>query len=113
VAPAIVKLLTCPSLPACTLKLGLNQKKNTIAINTGLLAYTFTTLGDSLTNNDRDTEIPELLPDSRVTVRQHFFSVRVVQLWNKLPEEVVSAGSVSAFISRLNLMHISFFNVLF
>ena len=45
-------------------------------------------------------------PDSRVTARQHFFSVRVVQLWNKLPEEVVSAGSVSAFISRLNLMHI-------
>jgi len=27
-------------------------------------------------------------PDSRVTVRQNFFSVRVVQLWNKLPEEV-------------------------
>ena len=51
-------------------------------------------------------------PDSRVSVRQHFFSVRVVQLWNKLPEEVVSAGSVNAFISRLNLMHISFFNVL-
>ena len=52
-------------------------------------------------------------PDLRVTVPQHFFSVRVVQLWNKLPKEVVSAGSVSAFISRLNLMHISFFNVLF
>ena len=52
-------------------------------------------------------------PDSRVTARQHFFSVRVVQLWNKLPEEVVSAGNVSAFISRLNLMHILFFNVLF
>jgi len=28
-------------------------------------------------------------PDSRVTVRQNFFSVRVVQLWNKLPEEEV------------------------
>jgi len=42
-------------------------------------------------------------PDSRLTytVRQHFFSVRVVQLRNKLPEEVVSASSVSAFISRL------------
>jgi len=44
-------------------------------------------------------------PDSRVTVRQIFFSVRVVQLWNKLPQEVVSASSVSAFISRLNSMH--------
>jgi len=52
-------------------------------------------------------------PDSRVTVRQNFFSVRVVQLWNKLPEEVVSASSVSAFISRLNSIHVSFCNVLF
>jgi len=42
-----------------------------------------------------------------------FLSVRVVQIWNKLPEEVVSAGSVSAFISRLNSLHVSFFNVLF
>jgi len=29
-------------------------KKKTIAINTGQLAYTFITLGDNLTNNDRD-----------------------------------------------------------
>jgi len=31
-----------------------------------------------------------------------------MELWNKLPEEVVSASSVSAFISRLNSMHVSF-----
>jgi len=30
------------------------SKKKTIAINTGLLAYTFFKLGDNLTNNDRD-----------------------------------------------------------
>ena len=47
-------------------------------------------------------------PYSRVTARQIFFSVRVVELWNKLPEEVVSASSVSAFISRLNSMRVSF-----
>jgi len=47
-------------------------------------------------------------PDFRVTVRQFYFSVRVVQLQNKLPEEVVSASSVSAFISRLNSMHVLF-----
>jgi len=29
-------------------------------------------------------------------------------LWNKLPEEVVSASSVSAFISRLNSPNVSF-----
>ena len=37
----------------------------------------------------------------------------VDQLWNKLPEAVVSASIVSAFISRLNSMRVSFFNVLF
>jgi len=37
-----------------------------------------------------------------------FFSVRVIQLWNELPEKVVSVSSVSAFISRLNSMHVSF-----
>jgi len=47
-------------------------------------------------------------PDSRVSVRQIFLSVRVVQLMNKLPEEVVSASSVSAFIQRPNSMHVSF-----
>ena len=51
-------------------------------------------------------------PDSKVTARQHFFSVRVFQLWNRLPEQVVSAGSVRAFISRLNSIHVLFFNVL-
>ena len=30
------------------------SKKKTIAINTGLLAYTFIKLGDNLTNNDID-----------------------------------------------------------
>ena len=47
-------------------------------------------------------------PDSRVTARQHLFSVRVVQLWNRLPEQVVSGGSVRAFISRPNSIHVSF-----
>jgi len=54
-------------------------------------------------------------PDSRVrpTIRQNFFSVRVVQLRNKLPEEVVSASSVSAFyiVSKFNACVV--FNVLF
>jgi len=51
VPPTVVglKLVTCPSLPACTLK--------TIAINTGQLAYTFIKLNDNLTNNDRDIVI--------------------------------------------------------
>jgi len=48
-------------------------------------------------------------PDSRTK----FLSVHVVQLWNKLPVEVVSASSVSAFISHLNSMHVSFLMLCF
>ena len=35
-------------------------KKKTIAINIGLVAYTFTKLGNNLTNNDRDILIAKL-----------------------------------------------------
>ena len=52
-------------------------------------------------------------PDSRVLARQIFFSVRVVQVWNNLPNEVVSATYVSVFKSLLNSVHVSFFNVVF
>ena len=34
--------------------------------------------------------------------RKHFFSVRVTNTWNSLPEEVVLAPSVNAFKSRLD-----------
>ena len=53
-------------------------------------------------------EVKLYYPDSRVTVCQNVCSVCVVQLRNKLPEEVVSASSVSAFISHLMSMHVSF-----
>ena len=52
-------------------------------------------------------------PDSRVLARQNYFSVRVVQVWNNLPNEIVSANCVSAFKSLLNSIHVSFFNVVF
>ena len=38
-----------------------------------------------------------------------FLCSRIVQLWNTLPEKVLSASSVSAFISRLNSTHVSSF----
>ena len=41
------------------------------------------------------------LPDSRVNCRQHFFAVRVLRIWNSLPEEVVSSDHLSLFIRRL------------
>jgi len=33
----------------------------------------------------------------RLQVRQNFFSVRIVNLWNKLPESIVESSSVNVF----------------
>ena len=52
-------------------------------------------------------------PTSRVNVRLHFFTNRVIHMWNKLPEEVVSADSVNIFVSQLNSLPLSFFGVSF
>ena len=41
-------------------------------------------------------------PRCRTTVRQNFFSLRIVNEWNKLPQDVVDAPSVNAFKNRLN-----------
>ena len=65
------------------------------------------------TCNTRGHSMKLYYPDSRVLARQNFFSVRVVQVWNTLPNEIVSANCVSAFKSLLNSIHVSFFNVVF
>ena len=38
----------------------------------------------------------------QLQVRQNFFSVRIVNLWNKLPESVVECSSVNVFKKRLD-----------
>jgi len=38
----------------------------------------------------------------RLKVRQNFFSVRIVNLRNKLPESVVKSSSVNVFKKRLD-----------
>ena len=39
---------------------------------------------------------------SRLDVRKFFFANRVIDVWNSLPEDVVTACSVNAFKNRLD-----------
>ena len=41
---------------------------------------------------------------SRLDVRKHFFTQRVVNLWNALPVNLVSAPTVNAFKNRLDTL---------
>ena len=46
------------------------------------------------------------VPDARVNCRKHFFAVRVINVWNSLPDEVVSTNQLSWFkthIKQINL----------
>jgi len=65
------------------------------------------------TCNTRGHSMKLYYPDSTVLARQNFFSVRVVQVWNNLPNEVVSATCVSVFKSLLNLIDVSFLALCF
>ena len=41
-------------------------------------------------------------PRCHKTVRQNFFSLRVVNEWNKLPQDVVDAPTINTFKNRLD-----------
>jgi len=42
---------------------------------------------------------------SRLDIRKNFFSQRVVNVWNSLPQVVVDADSVNSFKNRLDKFH--------
>jgi len=48
-----------------------------------------------------DIVINYFVPESRVDCRKRFFAVRVVKVWNSLPDDVVSADSLLLFVGRL------------
>jgi len=40
--------------------------------------------------------------NSRLNIRKHFFSQRIVDYWNKLTDDIVSATTISCFKNRLD-----------
>ena len=41
-------------------------------------------------------------PNNRINVRQHFFAVRTILVWNSLSSTVFEADSISCFKARLS-----------
>ena len=46
-----------------------------------------------------------VVPVSRVNCRQHFFAVRIINVWNKLSNDIVSAHNLSTFITKLKTVN--------
>jgi len=45
----------------------------------------------------------KLAPDkSKYELRRHYFTHRIVSVWNSLPDSIVSAETVNSFKSRLD-----------
>ena len=42
-----------------------------------------------------------LVPISRIDARKHFFSQRVIKIWNILPPDIVEAASLDIFVNKL------------
>ena len=41
------------------------------------------------------------LPNARIDARKHFFAIRVVNIWNSLPAEVVNSLTIESFVKNL------------
>jgi len=55
----------------------------------------------STVKRTRGHTIKLALPVSRIDCRRYFFSVRIVKVWNSLPDELVTAKSIYIFKSLL------------
>lgn len=51
--------------------------------------------------NTRGHSLKLFVPDSRVNARSHFFCVRVITLWNSLPDNIVSNRNLNSFLTQL------------
>ena len=65
---------------------------------------TFLTPWNEATSSDglRGHSKKLFLKRSNSSIRQNAFSIRIVQFWNSLPEEIVSASSVDSFKNQLD-----------
>ena len=48
-------------------------------------------------------------PGSRVIIRAHFFAVRIILVWNRLPPHVAAVDNVAPFVRDVNSLTTHFF----
>jgi hypothetical protein len=56
----------------------------------------------------RDNSYKLIVPISRKNARANYFSVRIINAWNRLSDEMVNAFSLSSFKYKLNNIDLSF-----
>ena len=71
----------------------------------GIVALNYTTFFKLSTNNTRGHELKLFKQRSRLNVRRNFFSQRVVESWNALPEEIVNCTTVLHFEKLYDSFH--------
>ena len=69
---------------------------------TGIYAVGGVPLPRDTKSNTRGHSFKLLKPYVKTSIRQNFFSNRVVNAWNSLPEEVVTASTLNQFKNRLD-----------
>jgi len=60
-------------------------------------------------NSTRGHSLKLFYPDSRINARAHFFSVRVILIWNRLPSALVQENNLSVFKSMLRTFDFSLY----
>jgi len=59
-------------------------------------------------NSTRGHSLKLFYPDSRINARGHFFSLRVILIWNRLPAALVQENNLSVFKSMLRTLDFSY-----
>ena len=58
-------------------------------------------------SNTRGHSYKIVVPVSRVNCRQHFFAVRIINIWNGLSNDIVTAHNLSMFITKLKTVNLT------
>jgi len=70
-----------------------------------LIAHEFFTFSTAV--NTRGHSYKLAVPNSRINARQNFFSVRIINIWNRLPSDTVNARNLDNFVFCLKHVNLT------